>query len=67
MTKISDLYNQWMHDPEYRAAYDSLEEEFTLAYALIRARAGLTQQERKQPIGCGPVGRRAGHAHDAHP
>ena len=50
MTKISDLHTQWMHDPEYRAAYDSLEEEFTLAAVLIeaRARAGLTQQELAQ-------------------
>jgi transcriptional regulator with XRE-family HTH domain len=50
MTKISDLHTQWMHDPEYRAAYDALEEEFTLAAVLIeaRARAGLTQQELAQ-------------------
>lgn len=47
MTKISDLHNQWMESPEYRAAYDALEDEFTLAAALIKARsrAGLTQGE----------------------
>ncbi len=47
MTKLSDLHAQWMHDPEYREAYDSLEDEFTLAAAVIKARAlaGLTQEE----------------------
>lgn len=47
MTKISDLHNEWMESPEYRAAYDALEDEFTLAAALIeaRSRAGLTQGE----------------------
>lgn len=52
MTKISDLHNKWMDDPEYRASYDALEGEFTLAAALIkaRARAGLTQEELAQRI-----------------
>ncbi|MCX7089761.1 MAG: helix-turn-helix transcriptional regulator [Methylococcales bacterium] len=47
MTHISDLHNQWLENPEYRATYDALEEEFTLATALIeaRSRAGLTQGE----------------------
>ncbi|MDD5580052.1 MAG: helix-turn-helix transcriptional regulator [Methylobacter sp.] len=47
MTKINDLHNHWLHDPDYRAAYDSLEDEFALAAALIeaRSRAGLTQGE----------------------
>lgn len=47
MTKVSDLHAQWMQDPEYQAAYEALEEEFTLAAALIeaRAQAGLTQEE----------------------
>ena len=27
MTKISDLHHAWMGDPEYRAAYEALEEE----------------------------------------
>ena len=47
MTKVTDLHEKWMKDPEYRAAYDALEGEFALASALIeaRARAGLTQEE----------------------
>jgi transcriptional regulator with XRE-family HTH domain len=47
MTKISDLHRKWLKDPEYRRAYDSLEEEFALASAVIeaRSRAGLTQGE----------------------
>lgn len=47
MTKISDLHTKWMERSEYRAAYDALEDEFTLAAALIeaRSRAGLTQIE----------------------
>ena len=47
MTKISDLHKEWMRDPEYQAAYDALDEEFTIAAALIdaRAQAGLTQEE----------------------
>ncbi|MBK5962582.1 transcriptional regulator [Thiocystis minor] len=50
MTKISDLHQEWMRDPEYQAAYDVLNKEFTLAAALIdaRARAGLTQEELAQ-------------------
>ena len=50
MTKITDLHTNWIHDPEYRAAYDALEDEFALAEALIeaRARAGLTQGELAQ-------------------
>ncbi len=47
MPKINDLHKQWLENPEYRAAYDALDEEFTLAAALIeaRSRAGLTQGE----------------------
>jgi transcriptional regulator with XRE-family HTH domain len=47
MTKIKDLHKKWMDDPEYRREYEALEEEFTLASAMIKARkrAGLTQEE----------------------
>jgi transcriptional regulator with XRE-family HTH domain len=47
MTKITDLHKKWMKDPEYRQEYESLEEEFALASAIIeaRSRAGLTQEE----------------------
>jgi len=47
MTKIADLHKKWLKDPKYRKEYDALEEEFTLASAIIeaRSRAGLTQEE----------------------
>jgi ribosome-binding protein aMBF1 (putative translation factor) len=47
----SDLHRKWMRDdPEYRAEYAALEEEFSLASALInaRGRAGLTQEQLAQ-------------------
>ncbi len=31
MTKATDLHRKWLLDPEYLAAYDTLEEEFELA------------------------------------
>ena len=42
-----------MKDPEFRAEYDALEEEFALACALIRARgeADMTQEEVAKAMG----------------
>lgn len=50
MTKFSKLHERWMKDPEYRAAYAAMDEEFALAMALISARstASLTQEEVAQ-------------------
>ncbi len=50
MTKLKALHEKWAKDPEYRKAYDALEEEFALAAAIIEARgkAGLTQEEVAQ-------------------
>ena len=47
MTRIRELHEKWMGDPEYRREYDALEEEFALASAMIKARkrVGLTQEE----------------------
>jgi transcriptional regulator with XRE-family HTH domain len=47
MKRAKDLHDEWMKEAKYRQEYDSLEEEFSLASALIAARskAGLTQQE----------------------
>ncbi len=47
MSKLQALRRRWRKDPAFRAEYDALEEEFTLAAALIeaRARADLTQEE----------------------
>lgn len=47
MTKVRDLHEKWLKDPDYRAEYEELEPEFDLARALIeaRTRAGLTQEQ----------------------
>jgi transcriptional regulator with XRE-family HTH domain len=53
MARIADLHKKWLREPKYRRAYEALEEEFTLASALIdaRSRAGLTQQELARKMG----------------
>jgi ribosome-binding protein aMBF1 (putative translation factor) len=46
--RASDLHRKWMKsDPQYGRDYKALESEFSLASAMIaaRARAGLTQQQ----------------------
>jgi transcriptional regulator with XRE-family HTH domain len=47
MTRIRELHEKWMNNPEYRAEYELLAPEFELAQALIETRtsAGLTQEE----------------------
>jgi transcriptional regulator with XRE-family HTH domain len=47
VTSIKTLGKEWKKDPAFRAEYDTLEEEFALAAALIDARkqANLTQAE----------------------
>ena len=47
MTLISDLHQQWLQDPEYKAAYEVQRPEFEIASAIIAARssANLTQKE----------------------
>ncbi len=47
MTKISALHRRWSKDPDYKGAYDALEEKFDLPRALIEARAaaGLSQAQ----------------------
>ena len=51
MTRVKDLHRRWLkEDPEYKAEYEALEDEFRLAGALIKARtrAGLTQAQVAQ-------------------
>lgn len=50
MKKPSDLHQEWLRDPEYRAAYEALEDEFALSCAIIATRtgAGLTQEQLAQ-------------------
>ncbi len=51
--KVSDLSKEWLKDPEFRAEYDSLEDEFKLAAALIQARslAAMTQEQVAAAMG----------------
>ncbi len=44
---VEQSLEAWRKDPAYREAYDALDEEFTLAAALIEARAdaGISQEE----------------------
>ena len=50
---VEEAFEQWDKDPEFRAAYDTLEEEFSLASALIKARgdAGMTQGQVAAAMG----------------
>ena len=53
MARISEMHKKWLEEPEYKKAYDALEEEFVLAGAVmdVRNRAGLTQEELAQRMG----------------
>lgn len=48
-----DIFKEWEKDPAFLAEYDSLEDEFTLATALIKARdaAHMTQEQVAQAMG----------------
>ena len=50
MTKVRDLHEKWMKDPEYRKAHKALAPEFDIARAVMQARvqAGLTQEQLAQ-------------------
>ena len=50
---VEDVAQAWLSDPEIRAEYDALEEEFELARQLIRARgaAGMTQEQVAAAMG----------------
>lgn len=50
---INRLADKWRRNPAFVAAYDALEEEFSLAKALIEARvkSELTQAELAQRVG----------------
>jgi len=48
-----ESFKQWKKDPKYLAAYNALEAEFSLASALIKARADadMTQEQVAQAMG----------------
>ena len=50
---VEEAAAEWMKDPEFRAAYNALEDEFALAAALIEARAGadMTQEQVAAAMG----------------
>lgn len=50
---VSESVAKWEKDPAFVKAYDALEEEFSLASALIeaRSRADLTQEQVAQRMG----------------
>jgi hypothetical protein len=47
MIPVEESFAAWRKDPEYVKAFNALEEEFSLAKAMIEARAhaGLTQDQ----------------------
>lgn len=51
--RAETVHKRWMKDPEYRAAYEELADEFAWASAMIdaRTRAGLTQEEIAERMG----------------
>lgn len=53
MSRMDELHTGWLKDRVYRKNYEALEDEFTLAAALIRARAeaGLTQEQLAKRMG----------------
>jgi ribosome-binding protein aMBF1 (putative translation factor) len=50
---VREAASDWLRDPEFRAEYEALEEEFALASALIEARgqAGMTQAQVADAMG----------------
>lgn len=47
MTDFDDVRKKWMQNPEFVKEYEALEEEFSIASALIaaRAQADMTQED----------------------
>jgi ribosome-binding protein aMBF1 (putative translation factor) len=50
---VEEAFRIWEKNPEFRAAYDALEDEFALAAALIKARgaAEMTQEQVAKAMG----------------
>jgi ribosome-binding protein aMBF1 (putative translation factor) len=50
---VEEAFARWEKNPEFRKAYDALEEEFALASALIEARAAadMTQEQVAEAMG----------------
>lgn len=53
---VEEAFKQWREDPEYVAAYDALEDEFSVASARIKAvspRPAYPGEGRARPAGVG--------------
>jgi len=50
---VNRLKKRWMKEPGFKAGYDALQEEFTIASVLIeaRVRANLSQQQLAERMG----------------
>jgi len=50
---VAEAAKEWLKNPEFKAAYDALEEEFALAQALVKARADadMTQEQVAREMG----------------
>lgn len=50
---VEEAFESWHKEPAFRAEYDALEDEFTLAAALIKARdaADMTQEQVAAAMG----------------
>ena len=50
---VEESFRQWDQEPEFRAAYDALDEEFAWTNALTKARADadMTQEEVARAMG----------------
>ena len=50
---VAEAAKEWFKNPQFKAAYDALEEEFALAQALIKARADadMTQEQVARKMG----------------
>lgn len=50
---VQEVFTEWDQDPSFRAEYGALEDEFTLASELIRARdsARMTQEDVAKAMG----------------
>ena len=47
MSRLRDLHEKWLDEPEYREEYERLGPEFELAHASIEARAGVGLTQAK--------------------
>jgi len=50
---VEEAFAEWRNEPEYVAAYEALDDEFTMASALIKARsnADMTQEQVAKAMG----------------